>query len=343
MAPRITILLPTHNRPDVLAFAVRSVLWQTEADFELLIVGDGCSDATRRVVAGFADQRIRFFDLPKAPLSGYANRNIALRQARGRFVAYAQDDDLWFPDHLARLVSAMEAMDAAWSYSRPLWCTADGLLLPFAIDLGLADELQHFMTKANHIPSCCVMHSRAMLERVQYWPEDVARAGDWICWRRMIATADRPPLYCPTVTAIHFRAAWKRSDLPEVERLAEIARGAVWWPADGRLAIPDGTSEQAVFFDALTTDPVERPDRIRSAVAAILDRLAWGAACRWADDLSRQWNYDVLRSRYDALKSDHEALRSDHDALRRRWTSRSKLLRQLGSTLLRKTKRRSGR
>src|SRR5437762_2678933 len=100
MAPRFSVLLPTHNRSHLLYLAILSVLSQTEDDFELFVVGDGCTDNSAAVVAAFDDPRIRWFDLPKAPYFGYANRNIALKQALGKYIACVADDDLVFPDHL---------------------------------------------------------------------------------------------------------------------------------------------------------------------------------------------------------------------------------------------------
>ena len=95
-APLFSVLLPTHNRADVLESAIRSVLALTLEDFELFVVGDGCTDHSKDVVAGMQDGRIRWFDLPKAPHFGYANRNRALREARGTYVAYMADDECGF-------------------------------------------------------------------------------------------------------------------------------------------------------------------------------------------------------------------------------------------------------
>ncbi|MBN9008582.1 MAG: glycosyltransferase family 2 protein, partial [Rhizobiales bacterium] len=145
MNPRITVLLPTHDRPDVLSFAIESVLWQTEEDFELLVVGDGCTDATRDVVRRFSDRRIRWFDLPKGPLSGYNNRNAALQEARGHYIAYGQDDDIFLPDHLARLAAELDATGSEWGYCRTLWCVPKGYLLPVLVNLTNPDELDWFI------------------------------------------------------------------------------------------------------------------------------------------------------------------------------------------------------
>lgn len=274
--PRTTVLMPAHNRADVIGHAIRSVLWQTDPDFELLIAGDGCTDGTAAIVAAFEDPRIRWFDLPKAPFAGYANRNRVLREARGRYVAYAQDDDIMLPDHLERLVATLERTAADWAYSRPVWVGRDGSLCPFPVDLTQADQLDFFLNRRNTIPSCCVAHRREVLEGVGHWPEDVERSGDWVLWKAIIgSSADRAVGFCREPTVLHFRARGKdRGTTPE-EKMRAIAAAGAWWPETARIPVVDGVAEQASAFAAIARDPVRWTDDLRRDVDAIIDRLAW--------------------------------------------------------------------
>ena len=278
-SPRFSVLLPTHNRADVLGFAIASVLEQSEPDFELLIVADGCTDGTRDVVTSFTDPRIRFFDLPKAPNFGYANRNIALREARGRLVAFAAHDDLLLPDHLALMGELLERNRSTWGYSRPLWVSTDGVIVPFCTNLGHADELQTFLVQRNTIPAACVVHTRAALEQAGFWPEDVPIAADWVLWRRMIANAGGSGAYLSQPTSLHFSANWKQSrfsGISEVQTLLSIADNAPWWPSILR-HVPAGEPEQATIWRAIKTGGRPWILALRVATNVVIDRIAWMA------------------------------------------------------------------
>ena len=275
MAPLFSVLMPTHNRADVLGYAIQSVLWQSTPDFELLIVGDGCTDNTPEVVAQYKDPRIRWFDLPKAPYFGYANRNIALREARGEYVAFAADDDLLLPDHLALLAGEAARTQAEWLYSRPVWVTSDGVVVPSMVNLHNTDELHSFLTHYNSIPASCVLHRRDCLDKYGYWPEQVPAAADWKLWIRMIEGGGRARFsYCPTPSTLHFRAIWQ-SDRAMRSTIVAAALGHAesnWWPRDLRLPIPADVPEQAVFFDEIAER--DYTNRLRRATGDYLDRLA---------------------------------------------------------------------
>ena len=210
-----SILLPTHARADVLGLAIRSALVQTMPDFELLVVCDGCDEATREVLD---DDRLQVFDLPKAPGFGWANRNTVLRQADGDLIANLADDDLWLPDHLERLMDAFDSESVEWAYSRPLWMADDGVAVPATVDLRRPDHLASFMEVGNSIPAPCIVHRRSALERYGYWPDRLWRGEplstvDWELWRNMLRpSGGRNLALIPEPTAIHFRASWRDAD-----------------------------------------------------------------------------------------------------------------------------------
>ncbi|PZV36764.1 glycosyltransferase family 2 protein [Mesorhizobium kowhaii] len=276
--PRISILMPTHSRVDVIGLAIQSVLDQTVEDFELLVVGDGCAPGTAEVVDAFQDARIRFFDLPKAPNYGYANRNIALREARGDLIGFAADDDLLFPDHFEILADGLKG-GAAIAYSQALWVSTDGIAAPFLTNLELADEFRVFTEVGNTIPASCFLYRADCLPSRDVWPEDVASAGDWQLWRRLMRENPRNPLiYCRVPTVLHFSAKWKNSRHSQASQLAtflDIADRAGWWPSALRVWIPNASKEQYEYSRLMRADPAAWSEQIRRAVCDLVARLAW--------------------------------------------------------------------
>ena len=108
MTPRVTVIIPTYNWPSVLPYSVGSALDQTFTDFEILVVGDGCTDHSDRVVAAIEDSRVRWINLQPRTVYQDGPNNEGLRQAAGEIVAYLGHDDLWLPHHLALAVAAID-------------------------------------------------------------------------------------------------------------------------------------------------------------------------------------------------------------------------------------------
>jgi glycosyltransferase involved in cell wall biosynthesis len=103
-APSVSVVLPTHQRRELVRRAVASVLAQTYRDFELIVVDDGSTDGTREALEG-VDERLRYRWQPNRGVS--AARNAGLRLARGPIVAFLDSDDRWLPDHLAVLTDLL--------------------------------------------------------------------------------------------------------------------------------------------------------------------------------------------------------------------------------------------
>lgn len=97
---RISVIIPTFNHREYLSHALESVYSQTCKDIEVLVVNDGSSDGTHEMLQPFVrDGRIRYIE--QANAGPAAARNRGLREARGEFVAFLDDDDLWPPDKLS--------------------------------------------------------------------------------------------------------------------------------------------------------------------------------------------------------------------------------------------------
>lgn len=103
--PLVTVSIATRNRANFLPDAINSVLAQTVQDFEIIIVDDGSTDNTQEVIEAFADSRIRYFSQENRGIA--AARNRAVREARGRYVAVLDDDDIMLPWRLESQIASI--------------------------------------------------------------------------------------------------------------------------------------------------------------------------------------------------------------------------------------------
>lgn len=109
--PFISVIIPTRNRAHLLRHAIQSVLWQDFPDLEV-VVSDNCSgDDTAQVVREVGGERVRYVR-PDRVLSMPDHWEFALEQARGRFVTYLCDDDVWVPGALERVAQVLNLSGA---------------------------------------------------------------------------------------------------------------------------------------------------------------------------------------------------------------------------------------
>ena len=113
----MSVVVATYNRSNVLRYALETVRWQTVSDWECLVIGDACTDDTGDVVKSFQDQRIQFINLEKNVGEQSGPNNEGCQRARGRFVAFLNHDDLWFPDHLEVMTRALDENGADLVFS----------------------------------------------------------------------------------------------------------------------------------------------------------------------------------------------------------------------------------
>ena len=103
----MSVVIPTYNRAGLLGRSIRSVLGQTYDDLELIVVDDASSDNTAEVVLHLGDERIRYIrrDRNGGPA---AARNTGITASTGKFMAFNDSDDEWFPDKLERQMKVFD-------------------------------------------------------------------------------------------------------------------------------------------------------------------------------------------------------------------------------------------
>lgn len=238
---RATVLVPTHEHDGTLEMSVASALAQTERDLEVLIVGDGPINGVRAAGERLAtmDPRVRFLPFPKGARHGEANRHEALKGATGHVVCYLSDDDLWFPDHLERMLALLSGDFLAHTY--PTYISPNGMSGSFK------GSVQDMLKGRNHVPLSAMGHTMAAYRAlsVGWSPAPLDIYTDLNMWKKFLSAGFRiEASLVPTV--VHFpsnqRVKWsqamRRDELGRWARLVSADPEAVRRALLGGAPIP---------------------------------------------------------------------------------------------------------
>jgi len=118
MSELVSIITPTYNAEKYIRETLLSVTNQSYQNWEMILTDDASTDNTIAIVEEFAlkDNRIKFFKLPENRGNGYA-RNAALEKANGKYIAYLDADDLWFPEKLEKQIQFLKTNDLYFTFS----------------------------------------------------------------------------------------------------------------------------------------------------------------------------------------------------------------------------------
>jgi glycosyltransferase involved in cell wall biosynthesis len=177
VSPFFSVVIPVYDRAGVLGAALRSVLAQGDGDFEIVVVDDGSHDDPGAVAAALGDPRIRVIHQENA--GGGAARNTGIREARGRFIAFLDSDDMFLPHHLAAMRALLQGTQDTAAYARMIVDRGAGrglLKPPRAIRPG-EDMATYLLCDRGFVPTITTVVPAELARRVLY-NENLREAED---------------------------------------------------------------------------------------------------------------------------------------------------------------------
>lgn len=189
-APAVSVVVRTKDRPTLLREALASLVAQTFHDFEVVVVNDGGKDVSD-IIAEYPTLRSTLVQLPINMGRGAAT-NAGVEAARGTFIAYLDDDDLYYPAHLATLypiLAAQSHLGAVYSDAVFAHYRFDMTLQRFVLVRQSINSSEDFDPEEllfhNTIPNLCLMHRRDAWEQVGKFDAGLNHYEDWDFFLRL--------------------------------------------------------------------------------------------------------------------------------------------------------------
>ena len=184
MTPLISVITPVYNRENYIRECIESVLQQTFSDFEYILVDDCSTDNSLAILREYEkkDKRVKVISLDKN--AGPADaRNIAIKQAKGRYIAFVDSDDLWLKDKLKVQLEFMREKEAPISFTSYYLIDSEGK------DKGKIVKAKEVVNLNTFLKCTCIGFSTSMVDREKcgelYLSPDTTREDSYL-WIKLL-------------------------------------------------------------------------------------------------------------------------------------------------------------
>ena len=177
----VSVVIPTYNRANVIRQSIYSVLAQSYANIEILVIDDGSVDDTEAVVRSIGDDRIKYVSLEKNMGVAHA-RNVGIEKASGKYVAFQDSDDCWQPRKLEQEVSTLRKENADIVFCRMKICGDSDEIYPLE-DYFLVEDYKYGMFEiligANKVGTPTILARKEIFDKIGGFDEDIPTKEDW--------------------------------------------------------------------------------------------------------------------------------------------------------------------
>lgn len=286
--PFFTIVVPTRNRPRLLAESVRSVVSQTFSSFELLVVDDNSSVP---VVVDENDPRVKVIR-NSSGLGAAASRNVGIRLAEGEWIVFLDDDDGWYPRRLEAIYSAINSTPSVQIVATDVDIMRNCEKVGRWYDDHDFPTVNQFegLLRSNFLFSSVAVRARTIISAGGF-DETLQLREDYDCWLRLLRLGDVAGLV-PEVLGYHRQGQGKASgDRPAALRVSiDILRRCLEWeltPDERSAAIDhirrlEAREDMHLAYHSLDSRQASRRRLCKVALSQSLPlnvRLSAGMAC----------------------------------------------------------------
>jgi hypothetical protein len=313
--PAVSVAIPLYNKAPYIAATVRSALAQTFADFEIIVVDDGSTDRSAAQLRELADARLVTVWQENSGVG--AARNRAMREGRGRYVAFLDADDLWHPDHLAHLMKlAGRFPNAALLGNAFAAVTNPGARSAVSVSPVSYRLVEDYFAEcaSGHMPlhtsSCMVLRARALA--LGGFPVGSYCGEDLALWIRLAADG---PVAVSSFIGCHYRRgidslSWNSGyrNAPDISmRALEELSERREWPAHRKVAVREYHSRLALAhcLDCLRAGEREQAKeylRLASGSRALQRRVWQARILDLLPPLLRRWAFQLAELRRDCRR-----------------------------------------